>query len=292
MLRGVSFGLLLLALAAPMPAEASAHQGRSHAPYIPEFRVEGTHGYKIDVFAIPAGEYGPEVEVSIFDRDSRTIYKAPGRIGPDGFSAGFGHLGWIDVHYAAGPERIVQDCRGRPRSEVDGRFTGTFEFHGERRFTEADYPRLDARPLSQYEEICWIAGQGGAKGATLEALSRYGTIKAIQNGVAGRVRFAAKAENVSGDLKIYRFIQAFGPAKDFLVGPDFHSARVTPPAPFVGSATFRDSRAHAKWRGNLSVDFPGFPDYPLADQPTLTFLGPGGCKIHATRRLQPPISCL
>jgi hypothetical protein len=292
MLRCISFALLLLALGALMPAGASAHGASSRGRYIPEFRVEGTHGYKIDVYAEAERVDGPEVSISIFDRDSQTVYRVPGRVGADGFSASFGGLGWVDVHYEPGPDLTVKDCRGRPHREVGGRFTGTIEFHGERRFTEADYRWLDARPLSPYAEICRVTGEGGAKGATLEALSRYGTTKAIQNGVAGRVRFAAKAENVSGDLKIYRYIQAFGPAKDFVVGPGFHSARVTPPAPFVGWATFQASRAHAKWRGNLGVDFPGFPDYPLTDQPTLTFFGPGGCKVHASRRLQPPASCL
>jgi hypothetical protein len=165
-------------------------------------------------------------------------------------------------------------------------------FHGERRFTEADYPRLDTRPFSQHQELCWGVSEGDGRGVTLAAVSRYGSMQAIQNRPGGRVRFTARAQNLLGAIKIARYVEAFGPASDFVLRSHGRSALVSPPAPFIGAATYADSRARRKWQGTLSVDSPGFPRYPLTGQPMLVFLEPGSCKVHVSRRLMPPPMCI
>jgi hypothetical protein len=114
----------------------------------------------------------------------------------------------------------------------------------------------------------------------------------IQNQAGGRVRFLARAENEYGSLRIYRSNEAFGPATDFVWSRRFRSARVTPPPPFHGTASYRVSRAHENWRGNLSVDFPGFRGYPLTYRPTVAFFGPGVCKVRGSHRYRPPGLCL
>jgi hypothetical protein len=193
--------------------------------------------------------YGPSVSISLWNRNSETTYVAPGRIDAHGFSASFGRFGWVDVHYEEGKPRLVKDCRGRERKDGDGRFTGTIEFHGEEHFSEADYPWFEARQVSQYESICWVAGEGGARGASLSGLSRYATTKAFANGKGGRVRFQATAQNKLGSLIIYRGLQAFGPQKDFLWSSRLTSARITPPAPLHGSASFHLKKA----KGNFCL---------------------------------------
>lgn len=263
--------------------------------FIPPFRIQGTNGYEVEMYADAEGPNGPSVSISFWNHTSQTIYVAPGLVESDGYSASFGRFGWVDIHYEEGKPRRVKDCRGRARKEGAGHFTGTIEFHGEDHFSEAHYPLLDARQISQYESICWVVGEGGAKGASLTGLSRFATTKAFANGEGGRVRFEATAVNKLGPLMIYRNLQVFGPATDFVWSRRLTSARVTPPAPFHGSASFHRSHAHSdlgRWRGTLTVDFPGFRRYPLAAHPTLGILDPGGCKVRASHRPGPPILCL
>jgi hypothetical protein len=292
MLRRLLLGCVSVALLAPATAVAHAK-----VTFIPPFRIAGTNGYRVEMYAEVDRRYGPSVSISFWNRTSQTTYVAPGRINADGFSASFGHFGWVDIHYEPGKPRLVKDCRGRKRKEGDGRFTGTIEFHGEAHFSEADYPWFEARQISQYESICWVVGEGGAKGASLTGLSRYGTTHASANGKGGRVRFQATAQNKLGSLRIYRSLQAFGPQKDFVWSPRLTSARVTPPEPFHGSASFhlRKEKGNfelGRWRGDLTVDFPGFRAYPLAARPTLGIIQPGGCKVRSSHRPRPPVICL
>jgi hypothetical protein len=286
---------LLLALAAVgllAPASAVAH---SRADFIPPFRVAGTNGYEVEAYAEAEDRNGdPAVSISIWDGNSQTIYVAPGRVEWDGFSANFGRFGSIDIHYERLPSRKVKDCHGREREESAGRLTGSIDFHAERHFTEVDHPWLEARQVSQYESICWVVDEGGG-GATLHGLSRWGEAKAFANGNRGPVRFTAEAVNSIGRVTIYRFLQAFGPAKDFVRSRQLTSARITPPAPFHGSASFhvKDGNLElGRWQGNLTVDFPGFRRYPLATKPTLGILKSGGCRVRGSNRLAPPVPCL
>jgi hypothetical protein len=293
MFRRLLLGLLATALLAP--AAAGAHP---KVNFIPPFRVTGTNGYTVEAYAVSKDRNGePAVVISIWDRSSETTYTAPGKIEWNGYSASFGRLGWIDMHYVRSPSRTVKDCRGRARQEDDGRFTGTIEFHGEERFTEVDYPWLEARPVSQYESICWGAEEGG-KGARLDGLSRWGETTAFANGERGRVRFGAEAANSIGKTTIYRYLQVFGPTKDFVWSRRLTSARITPPAPFHGSASFHLKREKGnvelgRFRGHLTVDFPGFRGYPLTTAPTLGVIKAGGCRVRgAAHRSGPPIPCL
>jgi hypothetical protein len=293
--RSIAVCLLgLLSVLAGVASAAPHAKGRhrSDAPFLPPLRVDASNGYKALVYANSEGEGGPEVTISLFDRRSQTAYSTAGEIGPDGFSASFGHLGWIDVRYEPGPNRIVKNCRGQAEEEIGGRYTGTFEFHGERHFAEIDYPELSVGPDSQYDENCFGVATGGGKGVKLEALSRYGTAQAIENRPGGPVRFTARAKDIEGKMEVFRYLEVFGPPKDFDWSPRLLSARIHPPAPFRGSGTFRASRPHRLWRGDLAVDFPDFPRYPLTIRPTLAFLEPGSCKVGGNHRFSPPPGCL
>jgi hypothetical protein len=274
------------------PASAVAHPP---VDFIPPFRVAGTNGYEVEAYAEPEGRNGnPTVTISIWDGNTQTTYVAPGRVEWNGYSANFGRFGSIDIHYERLPSRKIKDCRGRERNEDAGRFTGSIDFHGERHFTEVAYPWLEARQTSQYESICWVVDEDG-KGARLDGLSRWAEAKAFANGEGGRVRFDAEAVNSIGPMTIYRYLQVFGPAKDFVWSRQFTSARITPPTPFHGSASFHvkhGSYELGRFQGDLTVDFPGFRHYPLATKPTLGILKPGGCRVRGSHRPRPPVPCL
>jgi hypothetical protein len=274
------------------PASAVAHPP---VDFIPPFRVAGTNGYEVEAYAEPEGRDGkPTVTISIWDGNTQTIYVAPGRVEWNGYSANFGRFGSIDIHYEELPQRKVKDCYGREREELAGRITGSIDFHGERHFTEVDYPWLETRPVSQYESICWVVDEGGG-GARLDGLSRWGEASAFANGRGGRVRFGATAVNSLGPMTIYRYLQVFGPAKDFVWSRHLTSARITPPTPFHGSASFHVKPGDyelGRFQGNLTVDFPGFRGYPLTTKPTLGVIKSGGCRVRGSHRPGPPILCL
>jgi hypothetical protein len=294
MLRRTTIAVAAALMAVLFPAAASAHPHARDTGGIPIFRVDGTHGFKIDIWTTLDNEHHPpEVVISIWKRNSQTTYSVPGEIGPQGFAASFRRFGWIDVHYRPGPPMTVKNCRGQSVKAPGGRFTGVFEFHGDYHFTVADYPSLNVRPLSPFADSCVGGSTGRGKGARLVGFSLAGKTEAIQNRPGGPVRFIASAGEEFGSLKIQRYIQTFGPAKDFVWSPKLRSARITPPAPFHGSASFSASRRHDNWRGNVTVDFPGFRGFPIIFwSPTAALLEPESCKIDAPNRPVPPIPCV
>lgn len=97
------------------------------------------------------------------ERRAETIYVVARHVSSPGFSASFRHLGWVDVHYRPGSPKMIKGCGGRPFRGAEGRYTGTFEFHGERRFAEADYPWLDCGRCPKTPRGCWGASMGGGK---------------------------------------------------------------------------------------------------------------------------------
>ena len=60
-------------------------------------------------------------------------------------------------------------------------------------------------------------------------------------------------------------VSVSGPASVFGFEPGLGTATLEPRAPFSGSAVFhRGARPANRWRGDLSVDFPGLSDVSLA----------------------------
>lgn len=95
-------------------------------------------------------------------------------------------------------------------------------------------------------------------------LVRAGLAELIAIG-ADHAAFYGGTEEAWGDLAVFHsaFLEK-APAKDVRVGNALIFARVSPPPPFSGTATFRAAPDGTRtWTGLLTVNFPGAEHYPL-----------------------------
>ncbi|HEX5592698.1 MAG TPA: hypothetical protein VFX35_05065 [Solirubrobacterales bacterium] len=268
-------------------------------PYLtPEFEVPATNGYRVDVFGIPASRRDPaRVGIFAWNETSATSYLGPGKVEDGRIRASLGRFGKVDVHFQRGGKRWVRSLCGRdPLLFATGTYAGTVEFEGEGGFTQALAPELEAEPLYHAPGECVAVGEGygGMPGVHLQVLSRYGTTVVVQNTPGGAVRYNAFAENRIGRIEISRTVEVIGPSTGFQWSPNLKRATVIPPAPFSGTATYQALGGRVThWEGNLKVDFPGFPDYPLTRGPSLTKFTHGDCHIYLPPSADPhpPVGC-
>jgi hypothetical protein len=196
---------------------------------------------------------------------------------PTTIDADLGPAGQISVRFEASgpPERVHASCkRGGSLAYEPGAWVGEIEIAGEEGFTDAHRGRARAIPTPILETGCATVGIGetsgdGVVGAKLVARSatkkRAIYLQANKNHRSARVRVEASLEERRGDLIVSREVVGSFPAASFDFDPSLQSAALAPAAPFVGSASFhRDARPANQWTGNLSVDFPGRADVPLA----------------------------
>ena len=88
-----------------------------------------------------------------------------------------------------------------------------------------------------------------------------------------RTVFTASLKERHRGIRIYRGLSGTAPPNAFRFDPDLQTARLSPPAPFSGSASLARSKDSFSpiWAGDLTVDFPG--------RPTVALTGSG---IHAS----------
>jgi hypothetical protein len=90
---------------------------------------------------------------------------------------------------------------------------------------------------------------------------------AIEIGPLGTLYLAASL-HTEGRLGVFRIALAAGSAASLSVDDSLSLARVKPPAPFNGSATFEHfDDGTRSWVGTLAVSFPGAPGLPLTGPP-------------------------
>lgn len=281
----------LAALAAAVPASAAA------APSSAAFAVPGSNGFRLDV-ASEGGELTAIVSerrppVTTFSRGGRlrpadpgngaaSIYYAhAGGGGARRIEATLGRLGRIAVAFhpsgavrvtalgpgagCGGPARIVRRL---------GTFTGLVEFRGEGGYTTVRATRARGSVGTPAPHCAALAGasSAGASAAgrrgrvVLRAVNRRaGTSFEARRSGAGVAFLATLRERVDGGLVVLRRAYARAPRTAFSFDAALTAARVRPPAPFTGSARYRDGAA-ARWRGSLRATFPGV---------TLPMTGPG-----------------
>ena len=105
----------------------------------------------------------------------------------------------------------------------------------------------------------------------------------MTNSPSRPVRFGASIRERRGDLKIDRSV-GHGCPRTFDFDVPSGKARVRPPRPFAGTATYRrPPGGRPRWRGDLSVDFPGRSDIRLTGPGTRASL------IRAVLQSRPPV---
>jgi len=212
-------------------------------------------------------------------RHASVLYVAPASISPTSIEAYFGAIGRVDVDFVpSGRSRTERSiCGGTPVSVDSGRYEGSIDFEGEEGYSEvhADSARGEAKMALSV--LCagrpsWEGTGSGLPGARLIARHRGDRrfeFRAMKNGPDRPARFTASISENRGELEILRSVEIAAAPGSFDFDVPSGVARVSPPRPFAGEATYqRGSGKSASWQGNLSVDFPGRADLRLTGSDT------------------------
>jgi hypothetical protein len=233
------------------------------------FRLQGSNGYSIDIAAVQSPKSGRgALFVYVHRKGSAVFYAAPASVAATSFQADLGSVGHVDVHFVPSGEVTTAntECDSGPVSFDSGQYEGTIDFDGEEGYSEAHVisARGDVRFLT--EIVCGgdvsTEGSGGhSPGARLTVRHRGNRkfeFTAMKNSPSRPARFTASLQERRGTLLISREVQATASPAAFAFDVPAGVAAVDPPAPFAGEAAYkRTQRATTRWRGNLTVDFPG-----------------------------------
>jgi hypothetical protein len=289
-MRRFAIGAMLMAMVAGGAFASAALAGQSGATgqrveVEPRFELAGSHGYRI---LVSARERTVTIGVSHDDNTphagSSTTYVARGSTGPHGIYANFHQFGRVDVHFHPTAESVrglPPDCVGGTTgaATIPGYFTGTVEFEGEDGYTAVRSHRIRGEIVLPPTEQCPLVA-GGANPLleepnaelppaktrmTLDALDQAGTVGlGFVARRAGKTGFYAERFATVGQVGTLSYAYALGPRASFVSDPQVSFGSVSPPKPFVGSATLtRAAGGKRTWAGTLAATFPGIGSISL-----------------------------
>lgn len=235
------------------------------------FRVDAANGYKVLVWAFSRRADGQGNVTLIASREKGgVIYFAPASVTPTAIHADLGSLGRIDLQFH--PSGIVKQessrCDKHPVSFEAGTYQGTFEFHGEEQYTQAEATSVHSRIRPILNLVCSGSIRGELSGDDIPGarlrLSRRRdgrtiTLQFNKNSQRAHARFEASVKEQHREVAITRVVADRAmPGSAFDFADDLQTATLSPPSPFSGSATFhRDAASANRWTGDLMIDFPG-----------------------------------
>lgn len=269
------FPSALVALACVVPAGAAEP---SPEPVSYGLRLAGTHGYTLTISARSESADGRgSVTVGASRRGAIAFYTAEGTVTTGAIHASLGALGRIDVRVeASGREKRVQvhQCGTYHEDFEPGVAVGSIRFRGEDAFTTATARRAPLVPGFFFPGFC-SGGYGesiesGNPGARLKGVSYAGgrilKFQVNENRPGAEVLYSASLSERRGGIRIFRELRGTTGPGSFRFDRQLRTAKLAPPAPFAGSASTRRSpdAVSPLFRGDLTLDFPGHADYPLA----------------------------
>lgn len=218
-----------------------------------------------------------EITLAVRGRRQFVNYIVEGDVTREGVEAKFGQLG--EVSLAFEPTKTISTrkpprrCKGDAAEELEGVYSGTFSFRGERGYVEAEatrvhgemqivplrtctYPRTRpfSRPRTQR------AARGQAETAVISAGRDHELFGAIARRAPGESTtvFVANTAELREGMRVYRYTIAPGRVSTFLFDFKRGTASVRPPWPFQGSARFRRGpHGRNSWSGSLRVSMLG-----------------------------------
>jgi len=245
------------------------------------FRLEGSNGYRIGFFAFSERDDGRgRLFVSVSRKHESAFYIAPAVVSEAFVRADLGPLGKVDlaVHPSGRAKQIDIKCSRQNYLFESITYEGIVEFEG-----EMGYTRTHATTVSEIPLVTSFCGSGsgygessgpGEVGARLRGLSfangRRLSFQVNKNHQRAKTVFTAEIRERHDGIFIHRSVEGAAPAKAFQFDPKLRTAQLSPPEPFSGAATLtRDPDSYApRWTGNLTLDFPGRPNVPLAGPQT------------------------
>jgi hypothetical protein len=270
--------------------------------FMPKFELKAHGGYRVRVFGVGSTVI---VEVTHGHSGATTAYVARGTVTPGRIAASFEGLGRVAVRFRPSGQtalsKPLRHCHGasRYRSRL-GVFSGSFRFEGENGYVSIDARRAKGAvrdslqlhcgrrsPRGPDENVARSSGDGfqSAEPTFLAAGWRHAVSSAsfaatgaglAASGGKDGLLYLSFAEQSEGRLAKVRFAFASGPSKALSIDDALTRARVSPPAPFKGTGTYRAAPdGTTTWTGPLSVNFPGAGHFPLTGPEFKTELGNG-----------------
>jgi hypothetical protein len=258
--------------------QATEHGGpvRLTPPFRSGFVAETKGPYEVGV-----STYGSGLYLSIWrggkKQRTETAYLARGVSRPQRLQATFGRFGKVAMRFRRPPSRrVTKECRfGRYLVKQHGVWVGNLTFRGEGGYVSVRLHRAKGGIL-RVGKRCHVRRRHDFDPAEFEALfakpdaamltiSREGVdstaLLAIDAGK--RSAFFAADEESRGKLAIVRLAVVRKPGRVH-VNDAITSGTLVPPAPFHGTGRYRAlPDGTTTWSGNLSVNFPGAPRFPL-----------------------------
>lgn len=283
-----ALAFLVCTLAVSLPVAPAHAAGEAETGAFGAFRLKGSNGFSVFAIAVskPNFKHG-EMALFVGGKSGSAIYLAPAKVEPTAIEADLGPVGRVDVDFepSGPPERVYARCEefGSVLFEP-GFWVGTIVFEGEEGFTRVEVARTKAT-LDPFFEL-------GGCGATLigetsrpdvegaRLIARFASahetrfLQANKNRQGARVHLEADVEERHDGLVVDRQTDGYFPSAAFGFGPSLRTATLAPPGPFAGHATFhRNAKPANRWTGNLTADFPGRADVPLAGRGFKAALG-------------------
>jgi len=270
----------------PLPKSAVLERGLRSAQHggpvrpDPLFRsgfVADTKGpYEVGVSTYGSGLY-LEVWRAVRKQRTATAYLARGVARPKRLQATFGKFGKVSMRFhRARSRRVTKRCVfGRLLVKQHGVFVGNLRFRGEGGYVSVRIHRAKGGIL-RVGKRCRVRRHRTFSPAGLEALfakpeaamlsiSREGVDSTALLAIAAgrRSAFYAIDEETRAKLAIIRLAVVQKPGRVH-INESITSGTLAPPAPFHGSGRYRAFPDGSNtWSGNLSVNFPGAPRFPL-----------------------------
>jgi hypothetical protein len=198
---------------------------------------------------------------------------------PSTISADLGKLGSVSLSFQPSGEKKVtwvdlgsksEKCIGATKIVRRlGNFVGSVSFRGENGYTEAEAISVPGTVGTSPFRNCTTlhrpgAGTSAASQAVAPEAEAFLTVSGDASLLASRDSenahfLALDSELLEPGLFVLRAAAATSHRRRFSFSPDGSRATVNPPAPFSGTATYRDPQGGPpRWSGNFSVEFPGF----------------------------------
>ncbi len=297
--RGLVLGLLALTALALVAGAAAAHGLPRQIPQLaqrggsppgpgaginPQFKTENADGYEFAVFGV-GNSQAVYIEVTRNHGKSGNYYVARGTVSAGRLQARFGKFGRVSMRFQPSPNptwiRPHRSCKRAGRYvKRTGTFVGELHFRGEHGFTAVDTKRargevvtIAAQCLHKQrrspQRLSFEPSQKrpfGPEVPLLESRWRSGVHGAEFFAIGGKDPFFYfVSEESLGAVSLLHFALLEGAgANKVKVGNAMTFARVVPPLPFTGSATYRAAPDGTEtWTGSLTVNLPGAPRYPL-----------------------------
>jgi hypothetical protein len=248
--------------------------------------------FKADGYRVGVSTFGSAVYLEVWrgDRGDRvaTSYLARGVARPERLQATFGNFGKVKMRFRPSRHRTWvgkrRSCRGANRFiKRHGVFRGNLRFKGEGGYVDVRIHRARGAVVVPAPKCLKRRNRGPGSGfdfnpfeprAGLLSISREGIDATSVLALEGRhnTLVVAGTEDSRPHVAIFR-IAALRKHSPIRIDESLTKAKLTPPAPFHGTGRYRAySDGTNSWSGDLTVNFPGAPRFPLTGPTWETFL--------------------